>query len=489
MSNSSQTRVGSNALKLTAAKFITLGIGFVSSMLLSRFRSLTEYGTYSQMLMAVSLVSTLFMLGLPNSLNYFLGKAKSDDEKSGFLSVYYTLSTVLSFLVGLILVVSIPLLESYFKNDLIRTFWYFLATHPWTKVIMSGTENLLIAYNKSNMLMLYKVLNSISLLAIILFIQLIGGTFVQYMLLFLSVECFFTVWTYVFAKKYAKKLHFSLNKQLIKSIFKFSLPIGLASMIGTINIELDKLVITSMFSTEELAIYTNASKELPVSIIATSITAVLLPQVVKLMHNDKKEEAVKLWKSATTISFAIISFIAFACFVFAPEVIEVMYSAKYLPGVAVFRVYSMVLFCRCTYFGLMLNATGKTKFILYSSIGTLLLNLSLNYLFYLIMGFTGPAVATLITTVVMAIIQLLYTSKRIQVSFFSIFPWKNCGLFILFNGVCGTAIYFLKSAIEGRWEINNIICAIGLGILWFAFFALVMFKPLKKQWTILNKER
>ena len=489
MANSSQTRVGSSAVKLTAAKFITMGIGMVSSMLLARFRSLTEYGTYSQMMMAVSLVTSLIMLGLPNSINYFLGKAKSDDERSSFLSVYYTLSTVLSILVGVVLVALTPLLEIYFKNELISTFWYFLATYPWTRVIMSGTENLLIAYNKSNMLMAFKVANSISLLAIILIIQLFGGTFTQYIILFLGVEAAFTLWTYFIAKRNAKKLHISLDKELIKTIFKFSLPIGFASVVGTLNIELDKLVITSVFSTEELAIYTNASKELPVSIIASSITAVLLPQVVRLMHNDKKEEAVTLWKSATTISFAIISFIAAACFVFAPEVIEVMYSAKYLPGVSVFRVYCVVLLCRCTYFGLMLNATGKTKFILYSSIGTLLMNFSLNYIFYLILGFTGPAVATFLTTVVMAVIQLIYTSKRIKVSFFSIFPWKNCGLFILFNGLCGVAVYFVKAAIESRLEINSIVCAIAVGVVWLSLFAAVMFKPLKKQWDFLNKER
>lgn len=166
-----------------------------------------------------------------------------------------------------------------------------------------------------------------------------------------------------------------------------------------------------------------------------------------------------------------------------------MYSAKYLPGVSVFRVYCVVLLCRCTYFGLMLNATGKTKFILYSSIGTLLMNFSLNYIFYLILGFTGPAVATFLTTVVMAVIQLIYTSKRIKVSFFSIFPWKNCGLFILFNGLCGVAVYFVKAAIESRLEINSIVCAIALGVLWLGFFAAVMFKPLKKQWNFLNKER
>ena len=489
MSNTSQTRVGSNAVKLTAAKFITMGIGLVSSMLLARFRSLTEYGTYSQMMMAVSLATSLIMLGLPNSINYFLGKAKSDEERANFLSVYYTLSTLLSITVGVVLVAITPLLEVYFKNELISSFWYFMATYPWTRVIMSGTENLLIAYNKSNMLMAFKVANSVLLLAIILIIQLVGGTFTQYIILFLGVEVAFTLWTYFVAKRNAKKLRISLNKELIKTIFKFSLPIGFASVVGTINIELDKLVITSMLSTEDLAIYANASKELPVTIIATSITAVLLPQVVKLLHNDQKEEAVNLWKSATTISFAIISFIAVACFVFAPEVIEVMYSAKYLPGVSVFRVYCVVLLCRCTYFGMMLNATGKTKFILYCSIGMLLLNASLNYLFYILMGFVGPAIATFLATVLMQTLQLFYTSKTIKVRFSSIFPWKNCGLFILFNVLCGMAIYFLKAAIESSWQINNIVCAIALGVVWLAFFAAVVFKPLKKQWIFLNKER
>ncbi len=489
MANSSQTRVGSNAVKLTAAKFITMGISLVSSMLLARFRSLTEYGTYSQMMMAVSLATSLIMLGLPNSINYFLGKAKSDDERSSFLSVYYTLSTVLSILVGVVLVAITPLLEIYFKNEFISTFWYFLATYPWTRVIMSGAENLLIAYNKSNMLMVFKVANSISLLAIILIIQLFGGTFTQYIILFLGVEAAFTLWTYFIAKRNAKKLRVSLNKELIKTIFKFSLPIGFASMVGTINIELDKLVITSMLSTEDLAIYTNASKELPVSIIATSITAVLLPQVVKLMHNDKKEDAVNLWKSATTIALAIISFIAAACFVFAPEVIEVMYSAKYLPGVSVFRVYCIVLLTKCTYFGMMLNAMGKTKFILYCSIGTLALNLSLNYVFFTVLGFIGPAVATLMATTLMKILQLIYTSKMVKVPFSKVFPWKNCGLFILFNGLCGAAMYFIKSFVESRFEINSIVCAIAVGVVWFGFFAAVMFKPLKKQWTFLNKER
>lgn len=489
MESGQKTRTGSNAVKLTAAKVITLAISMVSSMLLSRFRTLTENGTYSQLLMAINLVSSLFMLGLPNSINYFLGKAESEKERADFLSVYYTLNTVLSVVIGLVLILATPLLEQYFKNELIRCFWYFLAVYPWTKVIISSTENLLIAYNKNNVLMLYKILNSFALLAAILLIQLIGGTFNQYMMLFLSVEVVFTFSTYILAKRNAISFKPSLKKEMIKSILAFSVPIGLASMLGTVNIELDKLVITSMLSTEDLAIYSYASKELPVTIIATSLTAVLMPQVVKLLNRNGKAEAIELWKSATTVSFAIIGFISVACIAFAPEVMTVLYSEKYLPGVGVFRVYSIVLLFRCTYFGMMLNSMGKTKFVFYSSVGTLILNFLLNYLFFYLFGFIGPAIATLAATAIMALVQLAFTSKKTSYPFAKIFPWSSCAFYLALNIVIGSIMYVLKAVAERYTELNSIVLAIAFGMIWFLFYAAAVYKPLKKQWLFLNKER
>lgn len=489
MGDLQKTRAGNNAIKLTSSKVITMMIGLASSMLLARFRTLTEYGTYSQLLMAINLVSSLFMLGLPNSINYFLSKAKTDEERESFLSVYYTLTTILSLTVGLVMVLSIPLLEIYFKNDLIKSFWYFLAIYPWTRVIMAGVENLLVVYNKTNILMLYRLLNSVALLAAILVIHVCGGSFNDYMLCFLAVEIVFTAWTYLLAKQNANKLKVSLDVSLIKSIFVFSVPIGFASMIGTVNIELDKMVINNFLSTEDLAIYTNASKELPVSIIASSLTAVLMPQVVKLLCDNKKREAVDLWKSATTISFAIISFIAVACFVFAPEVITILYSEKYLGGTSVFRVYTIVLLFRCTYWGMMLNATGDTKMILYSSIGTLGLNFSLNYLFYNLFGFIGPAIATLISTLTMTVYQLVHTCKKIETKLLQVGPWKNCFIYLMLNIILGVAMHIVKAFIEKRFAINNVVLAILLGLLWFIIYGIICLKPLKKQWQILNKER
>ena len=101
--------LGGDAIKVTISKTISLCILTVTGMLLSRFRSLEEYGNYSALLLVINLFTTLFMLGLPSSINYFLARAESQDEKRHFLSVYYTFSTILSLLVGIILVLNIPL--------------------------------------------------------------------------------------------------------------------------------------------------------------------------------------------------------------------------------------------------------------------------------------------------------------------------------------------------------------------------------------------
>ena len=482
-----KSRVGADSIKLTVSKIVTTLISLVSSMLLSRFRSLTEYGTYSQLLMAINLACSVFMLGLPNSLNYFIAKAETQEEKDKFLSVYYTLSTILSFITGLFLVLSVPLLEQIFDNIALGKFWYFLAFFPWTKIIMSGVENMLVACQKTAALMFYRILNSFALLGIITLVEIFDGTFEIYMILYLIVEAGFTVWAYILVKFNTDKFKPFFSWSLIKTILIFSIPLGVASMVGTINIELDKLVISLFFTTEELAIYTNASKELPVTIIASALTAVMLPQLVRLLKENKKEEVVELWNSSTTISYGVICFFAAGCFVFAPEVIEVLYSSKYLEGTEVFRIYCISLLLKCNYFGMLLNASGKTKFIFYSSIGTLVLNLVLNFICYYIFGFIGPAIATIISSFTMQLIQLIYTSRVTSIKFRHVFPWKNMLIITLLNCFLGGLFYIGHQYFSKI--VNPILSAVILGVIWGIAIIGILFKMIRDNWQILNRER
>ena len=482
-----KSSLGGDAVRLTISKIITLCISMVCTMLLSRFRTVEEYGTYSQLLLVINLFSSIFMLGLPNSINYFLARAETDEDRQKFMSVYYTLSTVLSIVMGAALVFSLPLIESYFKNPALRGFLYFLAFYPWTSVISSSVENILIVYQRTQFLIAYRFANSVCLLGTVLVAQWLGWGFAAYMRLYLWVCSFFAISVYGIVTWLGKGLRISLDRVLIRDIFVFSLPMGLASAVGTLNIEIDKLLIGWLMDTETMGIYTNASRELPVAIIASSITAVLLPKVTRMLKDNDARGAVRLWGCATELSLSVIALIVAGVFTYAEDVLSLLYSEKYLPGLSVFRVYTLVLLLRCTYFGMILNAKGKTKGILYSSMASLILNMVLNPLFYTFLGMVGPAIATFLSMLIVLVAQLHFSAKYLELSFREIFPWKRLGQILLINVLFGFCFGWLKQLLPLEVFLSGLGESLLLGAIWSLLYVFTLRRRILSSWNGLNQ--
>ena len=470
-----------DAVLLTASKIIGKVLVLVSAMLLARIRTLEENGIYFELLLIINLASAIFMMGLPNSINYFLARAESKEDKNRFLSLYYTLTAILSVALGIVLVALMPVWIKYFNEPQLAHFAFFLLVFPWTRVVLASVENMLIVLGKSKTLLWFRVSNSFFLLLIIFFIWIADSTFMTYMVLYVFVEGAYALAGYILATKYTGRLHWNIDKDLIKSVLVFSIPLGLASVVGTLNIEIDKLMIGYLLNTEDFAIYSNASKELPLTIVAASFTAVLMPKMVRLFKEQHNEEAVAIWRDVTTISFAIMAFFGIGMAVFSTDAMTILYSAKYASGSSVFAVYSLRLLLKCTYFGMVLNTTGKTKIVLYSAIGTLCLNTVMNIGFYYLLGVIGPALATLLSGLTMGMFQIIFSSKLINVNFSKIFPWKNIGLIMLLNAAFGRVFHF----IHVNFLPNNSHAIILAGI-WGIVYCLILIRPGKYYWRKLK---
>ncbi len=481
-----QSHLGKATVRLTVSKLITLCISMVTCMLLARVRTIEEYGTYSQLLLIADLFTALFMLGLPSSINYFLSLANTREEQKKFLSVYYTCSTILSFIMGGVLVLAVPLIVKYFDNPALNGFIYFFALYPWANVISSGIENILVVYDKTRFLMTYRFINSVCLLIIVLLVQFFQWTFATYMALYLVVFAGFAIAVYVISAYLSGGLKICFDIKFIKKILVFSIPIGLASVVGTLNVEMDKLMIGYLMDTEQLAIYTNAAKELPITVVATAITAVLLPRLTVMIKESQEKEAVALWGKATELSLIVIGLIVAGIFVYAEDVMTFLYSEKYLPGVSVFRIYTLILILRCTYFGIMLNAKGKTKAILISSICALVLNAILNPLFYFWLGMIGPAIATALSLVIIQVGQLILTSYFTKVPFKDVFPWGRACVILFINFVFGVIFFIVKQIVPLEQVFGSLLESIILGVIWALIYLFVMQKRIKNLWKTLK---
>lgn len=486
-----KSTMGSDVVMLTISNFMVSIIGVITSMLLARFRTLHEYGTYAQIIMITDLVSTILLLGLPGSVNYFIAKADTEEEKQKFLTLYLLLSTILTFVIGVSLFFAVPLIIQYFDNPYIKTFSYIFAIYPWASIIINSLSNVCVVSGNANRLVVFNAAHIIVNLALILLAKALGWDFQTYTLIYILsmlLFAFFAVW---WMRRIVGGFRFSIDWKLVKTIFAFSIPMGLASSIGTLNSELDKLIIGWFFTTEEYAIFANAAKTLPVTILATSLTAVLLPKLVRLLKAEKNEEAVSLWASSINLSFCFMCLVVGGLVVFAPDVMALFYSEKYVTrdGVAVFRIYSLILLFRATYWGIVLNAKGKTQFIFYSSILTLVLNCIGNIGCFYLFGFIGPAISSLVVIAVMGLAQLVVTSKLLKVPFRTIFPWRKLGIFLLQTVILGIGFYFIKYYwLVASRRLTSIIISIGLGVLWAILYAALNIKNIKKDWKALSTD-
>lgn len=478
--------IGKNASLLTLSRALVMIIQIFNAMILSRYRTLEEFGTFSQLSMSVSLATTIIIMGLPSSINYFLVKNESFEDRKLFLSNYYTLSSLLGIFTGIILLFGSPILVKYFNNISINSYGFYLMLMPLISVIGSSLGNVLIVYNRIKFLTLYNFFSNLLLFLVILSSIYLDLSFKEYLSVFVFIQVLLTILIYIVVYRITSGFNILLQKSMIIKILKFSIPLGLATVMGTLHIQLDKLIIGYYFDTKTMAIYTNAARELPITLIASSLTAVLMPKLVKLTNNNLIKEAVELWGKTILISYIFICFFASVLVIFAPELITLMYSEKYLPGIQIFRVYSIVSLLGLTYFGTILNAIGKTKLILYSSILSLLFNVILNFIFYNLFGLIGPALATLVASSLVALFQLYATSIYTKIRLSLIFPWKGLIKISVTNFVIGLFFFFIKLFVISKLEFNSITKLILFGVLWSFVYCLGMIKYLRVLWKAIS---
>ncbi len=479
--------IGKDSLKLTISQMSSLLIGMISAMLLSRFRTLGEYGTYSQIYIIAEIVAPLAMLGIPASISYFLTRGTTDLDKRQFLYMNLLSTTVLGVLTGIIILVMKPFLINYFSNPMLGKIILIIALFPWARTVFNSITSILIVYNKTTWLIFYKVSHSLLILIAVAITLILQLDFYVYMIMFIVIEAVFALIVYFIASYVSGGFVMNFNSKLMLNMLKYSIPIGLSSTLGSINKNIDKLIIGRFFSTENLAIYTNAARELPLNLVGISIASALLPRIILLIKEKRKGKAIELWGESIKLSYIFMCFFTVALIVYAPEIISILYSPKYLPGVTVFRIYSLILILNVTTFNIIINSMGKTKYIFYSTLLSIGANIVISLALYSLLGFVGPAIATLISFAIFALFQLGATVRLTGSEFKVIFPWKSMGYISVVNIAFGAIFFLLGRYIKLDLLLGQIAESIIFGVLWLLIYFGIYFKYLKKKWDILNR--
>lgn len=461
---------------LASGTFLTTCVRLISAIVLSRVLSMYDYATYRQTLLAYAFVSPLLMLGLPQALYYFL---PGENKRPRTLLMENLL--LLSFMAGLftffLLFGGNRLLAWRFKNpNVVRTL-LILAPYPLFMLPASGLSACLIARDRVKQVAVYNVLSHLFMLAVVLTAVLIFrtpvaaivGTVVGAGIVFLP----------------ALKLMFSAcnvgsllpSTSGMWSQLKYAVPLGLASIIGTVSKLLDKMIVSSMCSPEQFAVYVNGAIEIPlVGVLTGSVMAILIPDLVKMYKAAQYDELRVLWHRAMVKCSLMILPVMVFLLAMAPEVIRLLFSDRYVESVHPFRVYLLALPVRITHFGAIFMAARRNKLIVYRAMTGLILNLFLSIILIKVFGSIGAAVSTVLIVYLWAVpYNLIFISRILKMNIRTAIPFSILTK-VLIVSICSGAVFLLAPFVR---PLGDVLTLAILGLLYavvvlffFAFYKL-----------------
>ncbi len=442
----------SNSIILMIVSLITNIVGMIISKLLSVNLSLFEFGTYSQAMLVTSTVSSFSSFGLGNATNYFYNKTESEQGQQKYVSTLLSIECVIGIISTSLIILCNNFITAYFDNAQLKRLIYIIAAMPCLTNLTATYQYLFVSIGKAKIIAVRNFIVSIIRLVSVIITCYITYDVSLILIVLLGIDIVELIYFfYVFRKnKFPLSIRF-FDKSIIREIMKFSIPLSIYALSGSLNNDIDKYVIGYFADTDTLAIYTNASKRLPFDILTTSFITVLIPVMTRLLNNQKNADAKDLFCSYLRLGSIVGIICGGGCIAFADRIMILLYDEKYLPGLPIFILYlviEMTLFANVT---IVLSATGQTKVMMINSLVVFTLNCIFNVIAYNMIGIYGPAIVTLILSVGSTAGLLHYGSKTLKCKTVDLFKIKEILLIsaeaILLAIIINTALKYIEKSI------------------------------------------
>gem|GEM_PF-730414 len=201
-------------------------------------------------------------------------------------------------------------------------------------------------------------------------------------------------------------------------------PLGLASLLGTLSQQLDKYTVSALCPPEEFARYVTGALELPiVGVVTGSMAAALLPELTARYKRGDRAGVLALWQGAMRAATLALAPAMWATLWLGEELMAWLFTESYRAAAAPLRVYALLLPLRAAVYGSVLMAAGLSRWVTLTALAALAANALLNALLVPRLGAIGAAWATVGTTYASVALTLWPMSRALGVGAGALIPW------------------------------------------------------------------
>jgi O-antigen/teichoic acid export membrane protein len=435
----------SKVLALSLGKGLTTVVAIVSGMILSRVLSKADLATYRQTMLAYDIVLPLLSLGLASGIYYFL-----PTEKGRARGVVVD-GLVMMVGMGLLYAIFIALggnhlLAKRFSNPAIVSTLAYLVPLPIIMLPAGLLASVMVVRDQVQKLTVYNVLTSLILTTSIIVACLIWKTPDAMILLRVGVTMAIGLAGIYLMFQAVPKDSWRPQWRSMKDMVAYSLPLVGATAMGAISLQLDKIIVSSMCTPEQFAVYSNGAIEIPlVAILTGSIAAVIQPDLRRMVAAGDFAGALALFRQASMKSAVFLMPAMVFLLVSAEPFILVLFSAKYAGSVLPFQLYLLILPVRIVNFGVFMMALGKTRLILYRTLAGLCANLVLSIILVHWIGYIGAIISTIICLYsVNCALNFTVISKSVGCHWWQVLPFDGVSQLLGVSVLAGLPIVMLN---------------------------------------------
>lgn len=422
-----------------------------SSIILVRYLTKAEYGTYLQIMLIGNSAIMFTSLGFPQSVYYFFHRV---ENRAWFVLQNLILSIVIGAGAGAIAYLLRGKLSVWFHNpQLFEYGWifslYVLFRGPefFREPIMLSNQSLVlnsfltVAFNT----IIYVPLTLCALLAYPLdtllkvFLASCALTFLMY------VVCVSNIYRTLRGVPVDIPEEKSVGEIGLFQQFKYALPIGFSSYIGIVARQIDQYIISVFFLPRDFAVYSRGAMRVPVlSTIQYTINNIMMPQY---MESYKKGD-IKAFlgyfhrciEKVAKVNIPVFSFL----FAMSPLLMVFLYTEEYRDASPIFRAYLVFLLLNVTLYGVVPRVARKTGIIMNATVLAVFGNIGLSLYMVLKLGPVGAAIATIISYLLSSYYYLRESCRILDVPFSAIFPWGFLGKILAATLIASLPIYAIN---------------------------------------------
>ncbi len=409
---------------------VTIGTFFLAfsrivvEIVLVRILSQAAYGTFRQVWLVYFTLSAIIIIGIPQSAYVFIAILRGE-KQSQFIRQTIGLLMVIGLGLGLVFLFLGGFIANKFNNPELALLLRLFSLYPVFTISTEYYLPLLISLERHKRAAVMSILFALAYALPVLIPLLLGfslATTFTSIAVVAAIKFFLVLWdTWRMMEPVSALVDFSLLKQQLT----FTLPLGVASLLGILSEYLDKNVVSLFFTVEMFAIFSVGTIKIPlIDIFPYQITNILLPKFSRLYSHHKEKQMLALWhesmKKISLIMFPTFFYLMF----FSDKFITFFFTDAYSQSAAIFRIYLLTLPLRLTAHTAFLQAFGNTRPVMMGNLLNLAVTITLCLVFVKAFGLWGPALATVLATYGQIAFYVFKIKSTLSLSLRTIMPWN-----------------------------------------------------------------